>query len=167
MQITASAVSLTVDDVEASSRFLSEHFDFREQMAADGFASLGREDAASVIFLRRGIEVLPEGFRDQRAQGVILAFTVSDLEGEEARLRSEGVEITMPLREKAALAFAEEATRHRTVSEATWREVRKYLSEVEIVELAWLNAAENYFNLQAGVLGIESDGLADRIKEKP
>lgn len=63
-------------------------------------------------------------------------------------------------REKAALAFAEEATQHRQVSEATWEEVRKYFSEVEIVELTWLNAAENYFNLQAGVLGIESDGLA-------
>jgi uncharacterized glyoxalase superfamily protein PhnB len=101
MHIAASAVSLTVDDVTASSKFLAEHFGFRERMAAEGFASLGRDDAAmNVIFLRRGIEVLPEGFRDQRAAGVIVAFVVTDLVAEEARLRSEGVEITMPLREE-------------------------------------------------------------------
>lgn len=67
-------------------------------------------------------------------------------------------------REKAALAFAEQATRQRQVGEETWAQVRKHFSEVEIVELTWLNAAENYFNLQAGILGIESDGLAAKIK---
>lgn len=69
-------------------------------------------------------------------------------------------------REKAALAFVEEATRHRKVSEATWKLVRAQFSETEIVELTWLNAAENYFDLQAAVLGIESDNLAAAIKEK-
>ncbi|MEV4331837.1 VOC family protein [Streptomyces sp. NPDC049597] len=100
MQITATAVSLNVDDVAASARFLVEHFGFKEAMAADGFASLTREDAANVIFLRRGIEVLPEGFRDQRAAGLILAFTVANLEAEYERLRNERVDITMPLREE-------------------------------------------------------------------
>ena len=101
MRITASAVSLTVDDVAASSEFLVAHFGFREQMAAEGFASLGRDDAAmNVIFMQRGIAVLPEGFREQHAAGVIVAFVVTDLAAEEARLRSEGVTITMPLREE-------------------------------------------------------------------
>lgn len=101
MHITASAVSLNVDDVAASSKFLATHFGFREQMAAEGFASLGRDDAAmNVVFLKRGIEVLPEGFREERASGVIVAFVVADLAAEEARLRREGVAITMPLREE-------------------------------------------------------------------
>ena len=101
MNISACAVSLTVDNVAASSAFLRTHFGFHERMAAEGFASLGRDDAGmAVIFLQRGIEVLPEGFRDQRATGVILAFTVMDLAGEEARVKSEGIEITMPLREE-------------------------------------------------------------------
>jgi uncharacterized glyoxalase superfamily protein PhnB len=101
MQITACAVSLTVDDVPASSAFLARHFGFSEQMAADGFASLGREDAGmNVAHLRRGIEVLPEGFRDEHAAGVIIAFVVTDLAAEEKRLRDEGVAITMPLREE-------------------------------------------------------------------
>lgn len=101
MQVTASAVSLTVDDVPASSAFLINHLGFREEMAADGFASLKRDDAAvNVVLLRRGIEVLPEEFRDQRASGVIVAFVVTELEHEEKRLREEGVTITMPLREE-------------------------------------------------------------------
>ena len=41
MQITASAVSLNVADVPASAAFLISHFGFRQEMAADGFASTG------------------------------------------------------------------------------------------------------------------------------
>jgi uncharacterized glyoxalase superfamily protein PhnB len=98
VQITASAVSLNVDDVPASSQFLIDHFGFQEAMAADGFASLTREDAAiNVVFLRRGLPTLPADQRDVRATGLILAFEVTDLEGELARLEGEGVTITMPL----------------------------------------------------------------------
>ena len=45
MKITASAVSLNVDDVPASVRFLTTHFGFTETISADGFASLARPDA--------------------------------------------------------------------------------------------------------------------------
>lgn len=89
MQITGAAVSLTVEDVTASAAFLQQHFGFAEQMAADGFASLGRPDSGmNVVYLRRGLDVLPEGFRDQHAAGLILAFTVADVAAEEARLRA-------------------------------------------------------------------------------
>jgi uncharacterized glyoxalase superfamily protein PhnB len=98
MKILSSAVSLNVEDVEASSRFLAEHFGFTEQMAASGFASLSREDAGMhVVFLRRGLPTLPADQRDVHATGLILAFEVEDLEGELARLQAEGVAITMPL----------------------------------------------------------------------
>lgn len=98
MKITASAVSLNVDDVAASSAFLVDHFGFAEQMAADGFASLTREDAGmNVVFLRRGLETLPADQRDDHARGLIIAFEVENLEGELARLEGEGVPITMPL----------------------------------------------------------------------
>ncbi|WP_219417928.1 VOC family protein [Pseudonocardia nigra] len=40
------------------------------------------------------------GLRDQHAAGLIIALTVTDLASQEARLRAEGVEITMPLREE-------------------------------------------------------------------
>ncbi len=98
MKITASGVSLNVEDVSASSAFLVEHFGFHEEMAADGFASLTRDDIGmSVAFLRRGLETLPVDQRNDHAAGLILAFVVDDLEGELARLRTEGVAITMPL----------------------------------------------------------------------
>lgn len=61
--------------------------------------------------------------------------------------------------ERAALAFVEAATRDRQVSNDTWQALRQHFSETEIVELTWVNAAENYFNLQAHVLGIGSDEL--------
>jgi uncharacterized glyoxalase superfamily protein PhnB len=98
VKITTSAVSLNVDDVSASSAFLTEHFGFSENMAANGFASLSRDDCGmNVIFLRRGLLTLPADQRDTHATGLILAFVVDDLEGERARLRNEGVIITMPL----------------------------------------------------------------------
>jgi catechol 2,3-dioxygenase-like lactoylglutathione lyase family enzyme len=86
LQITASTVSLTVDDVAASQAFFTTHLGYQEQAAADGFASLTRADAAvDIVLLRRGIEVLPAEQRDQRAGGLILAFTLTGLEAEEKR----------------------------------------------------------------------------------
>ena len=101
MRIVSSAVSLTVDDVRASSKFLETHFGFAERMSADGFASLSRDDAGiDVVFLRRGLEVLPEHLREKTVSGAIVAFVVDNLEAEQDRLRAEGVEITLPLREE-------------------------------------------------------------------
>jgi AhpD family alkylhydroperoxidase len=69
---------------------------------------------------------------------------------------------TSPLfsgRERAALAYAEEATRHKKVSDATFENLRRNFSEAEVVEITWLNAVENYYNLINLPLEIESDGL--------
>ena len=53
----------------------------------------------NVVFLRRGMDMLPEDQRhDIHAVGLILAFEVDNLEAELARLQAEGVTITMPLR---------------------------------------------------------------------
>lgn len=64
-----------------------------------------------------------------------------------------------PDRERAALAYVEEATRNKRVSDATFEALRKHFQEWEIVEITWLNALENYYNLINLPLGIESDGL--------
>ncbi|MCJ0874227.1 VOC family protein [Streptomyces sp. AP-93] len=95
MRITDTAICLTVEDVTTSSAFLARHFGFKESMAADGFASLSHPDGPNVIFVRRGLEVLPEELREQRAAGVLLAFTVADLPAEYERLRAEGVPVVM------------------------------------------------------------------------
>ncbi|GIE85524.1 Glyoxalase/Bleomycin resistance protein/Dioxygenase superfamily protein [Actinoplanes regularis] len=102
MQITTTTVSLTVDDVVASRDFLTSHLGYATTTEADGFAALRREDeAADLVLLRRGIEVLPEEQRDQRAAGVILAFTVTDLDAVLASLVEACVPITLPLREES------------------------------------------------------------------
>jgi len=96
MKVTSSAVSLTVENVSASSQFLVDHLGYHQDMAADGFAALPRHDAAiNIVFLRRGLEVMPLEFRDQHACGVIVALIVEDLDAELSRLVDEGVEITI------------------------------------------------------------------------
>jgi len=69
-------------------------------------------------------------------------------------------------RERAALAYTEEATRGREVADATFETLRKHFDEREIVEITWLNAIGNYFNLIAIPLGLEPDGFADRARAR-
>ncbi|MGW0502811.1 VOC family protein [Micromonospora sp. NPDC003241] len=99
MHITASAISLNVADVSASAAFAQQHFGFREEMSADGFVSLARDDVGfNLIFLRSGLASLqPEVLRTQRAEGVLVAFVVDDIDAEYARLTAAGVPITTPI----------------------------------------------------------------------
>ena len=99
MKITASAISLNVDDPTASAAFAKDHFGFREDMAADGFVSLSREDAGfNLIFLRTGLATFkPERLRDRRADGLLVVFVVDDIDAEYSRLQEEGVPVTTPI----------------------------------------------------------------------
>src|SRR4051812_43597320 len=103
MRVTASAVSLNVDDVEASASFLKRHFGFTEAMAADGFVSLSRPDVGfNVIYLRTGLKTLkPESLKTRRADGLIVAFVVDDIDAEYARIQAEGVNILTPIETEA------------------------------------------------------------------
>lgn len=62
-------------------------------------------------------------------------------------------------RERAALAYVEEATRTKLVSDATFAELAKHFDEREIAELTLLNAIENFYNLLNLPLEVEADGL--------
>ncbi|MDO3676958.1 VOC family protein [Paenibacillus ehimensis] len=100
MEINSTALSLTVTDVEASSRFLKTHFKFQEKWSADGFAYLTHHGLnMPLIFLESGKDVLPEAIRNDKVSGVIVAFVVDELEVEYERLKNEGVTITEPIRE--------------------------------------------------------------------
>ncbi|MEU8260036.1 VOC family protein [Micromonospora sp. NPDC048999] len=96
MQITASAISLNVDDVSASAAFARQHFGFQEEMAADGFVSLAHEGVGfNLVFLRTGLAILqPESLRHQRAGGLIVAFVVDDIDDQYARIQAAGVPVT-------------------------------------------------------------------------
>lgn len=62
-------------------------------------------------------------------------------------------------RERAALAYVEEATRHKVVSDATFAELRKHFDDRGIAELTLANAIENFYNLLNLPLEVEADGL--------
>lgn len=102
MTISSLSVSLTVDNVSTSSNFLIQHFGFKEKIAAEGFASLTHETSGiNVIYMQKGIQVLPEFLRNITVAGTILAFVTTDLEAEEERLRLAGVPISLPLQTEA------------------------------------------------------------------
>ena len=72
-------------------------------------------------------------------------------------------------RERAVLAYTAEITRRRVPSDAVFETLRKHLSEQQIVEVTWLNAIGNFFNLMAVPLQLESDdftGLALRHAQR-
>jgi catechol 2,3-dioxygenase-like lactoylglutathione lyase family enzyme len=99
VNITASAVSLNVDDPDASAAFVREHLGFEQEMAADGFVSLSRPDAGfNLVYLRTGLPSFkPASLAGHRADGLLIAFVVDDVDAEYARLQQEGVEITTPI----------------------------------------------------------------------
>lgn len=99
MQITSTAISINVADVPASAAFVMTHFGYTEAMSADGFASLEHPQAPALIFLSKDSPVLPESLREP-VDGMIVAFTVPDIESEYERLTEAQAapEIVIPLR---------------------------------------------------------------------
>jgi alkylhydroperoxidase family enzyme len=72
-------------------------------------------------------------------------------------------------RERAALAYAEEATRTKRVSDATFATLRHEFSERQVVELTLITAVENFYNLTNLPLGIGSDGFCalEHVRTNP
>jgi alkylhydroperoxidase family enzyme len=69
-------------------------------------------------------------------------------------------------RERAALAYAEEATRSKRVSDAIFEELRGHFNDQEIAEITWVNAIENYYNLINIPLEIDSDGFCAIVETR-
>lgn len=99
MRIRETAVSLNVPDPTASSGWVQEHLGFTEVMAADGFCSLTHPDAVGyhLIFLRTGLPTFKPSSASGRADGLLIVFTVEDVDGEYARLQRSEVEIVTPI----------------------------------------------------------------------
>ena len=87
---------------------------------------------------------------------------------DQAKLRATHAYATDPrfdARERAAIAYVDEATKNKHVSDATFEALRAHFSEEEIVEITLLLAIEHYFNLMNLPLGIESDGLCALVPQ--
>ncbi|RAJ76593.1 alkylhydroperoxidase family enzyme [Chitinophaga dinghuensis] len=66
---------------------------------------------------------------------------------------------TFSLKEKALMEYLESVTYTKNASDDCFQRLKLYFNEREIVEITWLCAVENYFNMQAKPLGIPSDEL--------
>ena len=87
MNITATAISLNVADIEASAAFAAE-LGFTEAMSADGFVSVEHPTAGvHLAFLRTGLSSFkPAEIAGPAGQGTLLAFVVDDVDAEFARI---------------------------------------------------------------------------------
>ena len=96
MQITASALSLNVADVSASVSFAEANLGFVRQMEADGFASLGRDDAGlNLIFLEVGLSTFkPTALAGHHADGLLVVFVLDDVDAYYEELTTRDVPIT-------------------------------------------------------------------------
>ncbi|MFI6055338.1 VOC family protein [Streptomyces violascens] len=102
MNITASAVTLHVDDAAASATFFTAHLGFREVVSlGEEFICLSRDDEATdIVLLQRSAEAPPEPAYGRGPRNVTVTFTVTAIADEHARLRRENAPITTPLRQK-------------------------------------------------------------------
>jgi len=63
--------------------------------------------------------------------------------------------------EKAALSYADEATRNKKVETCTFNRLKDYFNEQEIVEITMVNAIENFYTMLNRPLNIGSDHLCE------
>ena len=68
--------------------------------------------------------------------------------------------------EKALFSYLEEINATKSCSDETFNNLKKYFSEKEIIEITWLCAKENYYNMMAKPLNIPSDQLAKPVASK-
>jgi uncharacterized glyoxalase superfamily protein PhnB len=95
MNVTDTAVSLNVPDVEASAGFAKAHFGFVEAMSAEGFASLKHPSGGfNVIFLATGLPTFkPAEIAGSAGQGLLIALVVDDVDAEFDRVAGAGARV--------------------------------------------------------------------------
>jgi alkylhydroperoxidase family enzyme len=63
-------------------------------------------------------------------------------------------------KEKAVLDYVEQISLTKTATQETFDKLKAFFNEKQIVEITWVCASENYFNMQAKPLGFTSNNLA-------
>ena len=95
MNVTDTAVSLNVPDVQASVGFAKKHFGFVEVMSNDGFVALKHPTSGfNVVFLATGLSTFkPAEIAGPAGQGLLLALVVDDIDGEFERIAAAGARV--------------------------------------------------------------------------
>lgn len=98
MNITASAISLNVPDVTSSADWAKRHLGFSEDMSAEGFYSLSHPQAGfNLIYLATGLPTFKPASAAGTAAGLLVVFTVDDIDAEYNRLQAEAVTVVTPI----------------------------------------------------------------------
>ncbi|MFG2873838.1 VOC family protein [Streptomyces sp. NPDC048337] len=101
MNIVTTKVSLTVEDIAASSRFFTAYLGFREVESTEGYICLRRDDSTAEIALcERDPELPPRAWRGQGLADLAVTLTVTDLTAEYERLRGRGSVVVGPIRQE-------------------------------------------------------------------
>jgi catechol 2,3-dioxygenase-like lactoylglutathione lyase family enzyme len=101
MRVDVFGPCLLVEDVPASARFYVQHFGFQPRLELDWFTTLTHEDRPYELgFVRADHDTVPAGYRGRRTQGLIIGLLVPDAEEVDARLRTAGVRVVLPLRDE-------------------------------------------------------------------
>jgi len=95
MNVTGTAVSLNVPDVEASANFAKAHFGFVEAMSNEGFVSLEHPSGGfNIIFLATGLPTFkPAEVAGPAGQGLLVVLVVDDLDTEFDRIAGAGARV--------------------------------------------------------------------------
>lgn len=95
MEISRTAISLNVADVDASATFAKTHFGYTEAMAADGFVSLEHPDSSTnIIFLATDLATFrPAEIAGPAGRGLLLALVVEELDTEFDRIAASGARV--------------------------------------------------------------------------
>jgi catechol 2,3-dioxygenase-like lactoylglutathione lyase family enzyme len=99
MQLNLIGLAVMSNDPTASARWFVDHFGFEIGVDIGWYVNTQHQGhkSFSLDFVRRDHESMPDVVRGKRVAGTLLAFLVDDVDGEEARLRREGLEIVLPL----------------------------------------------------------------------
>jgi alkylhydroperoxidase family enzyme len=66
--------------------------------------------------------------------------------------------------EKVVLDYVEQISLTKSATQDTFDKLKTFFNEKQIVEITWVCASENYFNMQAKPLGFTSDSLVTSAK---
>lgn len=98
MQIDSYTVSLNVADPKASAAFIGKHFGFTPLMEIDELVSVGHADSPfTIVFLRQGLPSFKPASQAGHASGLLLAFTVPDVDAAYRQVLAAGAPVVTPI----------------------------------------------------------------------
>lgn len=98
MQIDSYTVSLNVADPKASADFIVDHFGFQRLMEIDELVTVGHGDVPfTIVFLRQGLGSFKPASQAGPANGLLLAFTVPDVDAVYEQISAAGAPVVTPI----------------------------------------------------------------------